>query len=286
MPSTWAALFYRIPTFTVGRHSKKIIQRVLKINASTKSLVERLCDLKVYAVSVLSYTGSICAPDKAALKAEAQCPSVYHCTLLFPPACWALVPCVALVLTWLVSMLSASRPAIELQIQAAREFDFGNILALCPNWEKDFLAPSIARSILEAFNIVCRLDRKGKVDEVSQDKKQKVATSLLRDKQHTQDFAGPMSLRASKVLGPISRYRRVPLVLVFLLVFCASFATGYVRLKDFTLKERDKRVELDVRMMNQTHHNSLQRVSSPVQCLPLFGDRLRRFHGEAIFSMT
>ena len=59
----------------------------------------------------------------------------------------------------------------------------------------------------EAFNIVCRLDRNGKLDEVSQDKKQKVATSLLRDKLHTQDFAGPISLRASKVLGPISRYR-------------------------------------------------------------------------------
>ena len=51
---------------------EKFIQRVLKINASTKSLVERLCDLKIYAVSVLSYIGSICASDKATLKAEAH----------------------------------------------------------------------------------------------------------------------------------------------------------------------------------------------------------------------
>ena len=65
----------------------------------------------------------------------------------------------------------------------------------------------MARSTAEAFNVVCRLDRNGKLDEVSQDKKQKVASSLLRDKLHTQDFAGPISLRASKVLGPISRYR-------------------------------------------------------------------------------
>ena len=43
---------------------------MLKINASTKSLVERLCNLKVYAISVLSFHGSVCAPDKATLKAE------------------------------------------------------------------------------------------------------------------------------------------------------------------------------------------------------------------------
>ena len=42
----------------------------MKINASTKSLVERLCDFKIYAISVLCFIGSVCAPDKAALKAE------------------------------------------------------------------------------------------------------------------------------------------------------------------------------------------------------------------------
>ena len=34
---------------------KKIIQRVMKINASTKSLVERLCELKIHAISVLGF---------------------------------------------------------------------------------------------------------------------------------------------------------------------------------------------------------------------------------------
>ena len=38
-------------------------------------------------------------------------------------------------------------------------------------------------------------------------KKQKVATGLLLDKLHKQDFAGPLASRASKVLGPISRHR-------------------------------------------------------------------------------
>ena len=57
-------------TFTDGRHPRKIIQRVLKINASTKSLVERLCDIKIHAISVLNFIGSACAADKATLKAE------------------------------------------------------------------------------------------------------------------------------------------------------------------------------------------------------------------------
>ena len=65
----------------------------------------------------------------------------------------------------------------------------------------------MARSTADAFNFVRCLDRNGKLDEVPQDKKQKVATSLLRDELHRQDFAGPISLRASKVLGPISSYR-------------------------------------------------------------------------------
>ena len=37
---------------------------------STKSLVERLCVFKIYATSVLSFIGSVCAPDKTTLKAE------------------------------------------------------------------------------------------------------------------------------------------------------------------------------------------------------------------------
>ena len=57
-------------TSIVGQHTEKFIQRVLKINASTKSLVERLCDFMIYAISVLGFIGSACALDKASLKAE------------------------------------------------------------------------------------------------------------------------------------------------------------------------------------------------------------------------
>ena len=65
----------------VGRHLEKIIQRIQKINASTKSLVERLCDVKIHAPSELGYTRSISAPDKATLKAEAH---ALQCTTAGP----------------------------------------------------------------------------------------------------------------------------------------------------------------------------------------------------------
>ena len=60
---------------------KKFMQRVMKINASTKSLVERLCDIQIYAISVLSFIGSVCAPVKATLKAESH---ALQCTTAGP----------------------------------------------------------------------------------------------------------------------------------------------------------------------------------------------------------
>ena len=52
----------------------------------------------------------------------------------------------------------------------------------------------MACTTANAFDIVCRLDRDGKLDEVPQKKKLKVATGLLLDKLHEQDIAGPLSL--------------------------------------------------------------------------------------------
>ena len=64
-----------------------------------------------------------------------------------------------------------------------------------------------------AFDIVCRLDRDDILDEVPPNKKQKVASGLLFDKLRTQDFAGPLSGRATRVLGPISRHRIADILL-------------------------------------------------------------------------
>ena len=46
----------------------KFIQRAGKINGTSKSLVERLVDFKICALSVLGHLGSISACDRATLK--------------------------------------------------------------------------------------------------------------------------------------------------------------------------------------------------------------------------
>ena len=55
-----------------------------------------------------------------------------------------------------------------------------------PAWEHEFLIPSMALSTADAFDIGCRLDRDDTLDEVPQNKQQKVATGLLLDKLHKQ----------------------------------------------------------------------------------------------------
>ena len=71
----------------------------------------------------------------------------------------------------------------------------------------------MAFSSADAFDIVSRLDLNGTLDDVPQNKKQKIATGLLLDKHHEQDFALPFASRASKVLGPISRHRVADILL-------------------------------------------------------------------------
>ena len=65
----------------------------------------------------------------------------------------------------------------------------------------------MAFNTADAFDIVCWLDQRDTLDEVPQNKKQKVATGLLLDQLQKQDFAGPLASSASRVLGPISRHR-------------------------------------------------------------------------------
>ena len=57
-------------TFIVGVLPGKFCATRDENQCFYKSLVERLCDIKIYAISVLSSIGSVCAPDKATLKAE------------------------------------------------------------------------------------------------------------------------------------------------------------------------------------------------------------------------
>ena len=135
--------------------SEKFIHHVLKINVSTKSWVERLCDLKIYAVSVLSYIGSICAPDKSTLKAEAhalQCTTAgpYNATptnLLGVCSVCGLGPdkvgihAISLAARYRTAACSNTLSQGFQKVQAAREYDFP-VIALSSIWEKEFLVPS------------------------------------------------------------------------------------------------------------------------------------------------
>ena len=140
-------------------------------------------------------------------------------TTLYRLTFLVLAPYVVLVLTLWVFSPSALRLAIELQHvrprspKALRKFKrlVGTIallfsLSLSHIWENEFLVPSMAESTADAFVIVVWIAMAPLMKFRSM-KKQKVATGLLLDKLHKQDFAGPLSSRASKVLGPISRYR-------------------------------------------------------------------------------
>ena len=153
--------------------------------------------------------------------------------------------CVALVITWWASTLSALRLAIELlhvrpslakSLRKSKRF-VGTVALLfsfcllCG--KKNFLFPPwlvtpltlsilfVAWTVMAKLMMFCRI------------KKQKVATGLLFDKLHDQDFAGPLACRASRVLGPISRYRVADIDLHLKLVSRASrpgLLLGFLRI--------------------------------------------------------
>ena len=129
-------------------HRKNFVQRVMNINASTKSLVERLCDFKIYAISVLSFLGSVCAPDEATLKAENH---VLQCTtagpynaipskLLGVGSVCGLGPdlvgihCISLAACYRVAACSTTLSRGLEQINMARGHNCTPVFALSPIW--------------------------------------------------------------------------------------------------------------------------------------------------------
>ena len=160
------------------------------------------------------------------------------------------------------------------KISTARGHNCTHLFALSPIWEQEFLVPSMAFSTADAFDIVCRLDRYDTLDDdVPQNKKQKIATGLLLDKLHKQDFAGPLSSRASRVLGPISRHRvadillhmkkfsracRPGLLVGFLRILCNGLCTA----QRFHTEEHDHtcRVGCPNEPDSLTHYNECPRL--------------------------
>ena len=181
--------------------------------------VERVCDVKIYALSVFGYIGSIPAPDKGTLRAEAhalQCTTegpyfAVPTSLLGVGSVCGLGPdlvgihSISLAARYRTASCSNTLSQGFEKIQAARAYDPAPVLALSSSWEKGISC--VDRSTTGTFNIVRRLDHHGKLDDVPQDKKQKAATTWLRDELKRQDFPGPISLRASRILGLVSRFR-------------------------------------------------------------------------------
>ena len=203
----------QMDTIIVGQHTrKKLNQRVMKMNASSLSLVELLCDLKINAISVRSFIGSVCAPDKVTLKGENH---ALQCTTTGP---YNAVPS-SLLLVGSLCGVGPDLVGIHSIILEARCWVAACSLTLRRGLEKSMRhAGTIAllsllfltlgnKRFIHALDIVCRVDRDDTLDEVPQNKKQKVAINLLVDKLRTQDFAGSLSRRASRVQGPINRRR-------------------------------------------------------------------------------
>ena len=148
-------------------HRKKFIQRVMKINASTKSLVERLCDFKIYAISVLSFIGSVCAPDKATLKAEnhaLQCTTAgpYNAissSLLQVGSICGLGPdlvgihSISLAFRYRVAACSSTLRRGPEKVNEARGHNCTPLFALSPAWEQESLFPSMTFHTATAFDI-------------------------------------------------------------------------------------------------------------------------------------
>ena len=125
--------------------------------------------------------------------------------------------------------------------------------------------PSMAHSRMEACEIVRRLDHDGKLDESPLDKKQNAATALFHS-------AKPVALR-------VSRFRMAQILPQMKLASralsgsYASSAMDSVRHKDFTLRKRNKRVELDAQM-NLTLSHTTTNVPCCKTSLPQYGDKL------------
>ena len=141
----------------------------MKINASTKSLVERLCDFKIYAISVLSFIGSVCTPDNATLKVEnhaLQCTTAgpYNAitsSLLQLGSICGLGPdligihSISLAARYRVAACSSTlRRGLE-KVNEARGHNCTPLSALSPAWEQELLFLFMTFHTANAFDIVC-----------------------------------------------------------------------------------------------------------------------------------
>ena len=259
---------------------------------------------------MLSFIGSVCAPDKATLKAEnhgLQCTTAgpyiaIPSSLLHGGSICGLGPdlvgihSISLVARYRIAACSSTLSRGLEKVNEARGHNCTPLFALSPAWEQEFLSPSMTFYTAHAFDIICRLDRNDTLHDVPQNKKQKAATGLLLDKLHNQDFAGPLASRASRVLGAISRHRVADILPHMIIVSRASrpgLLVGFLRIlcnvlcmhRDFTLQRAITLAVFDVQMSLTLWHITMS-VPGCITSLFHSGDMLRYCHQETTCFTT
>ena len=105
---------------------RKIMRRLLKINVSTRSLVERLCEFKIYAITVLSFISSVCDPDKVPSKPRTFSVQLQNRTTLDLLTFLELAPYVVFVTPsalWLAIELQHVRPLSTKALRKSRRLE-------------------------------------------------------------------------------------------------------------------------------------------------------------------
>ena len=173
---------------------ERFFQRTRKINGTSKCLVKRLIDFKIYALSVLGHWGSISAPDGATLKEEApalQCttvgPTIIPTDLLRAGSvCGLGIDQVEIRILNLAARFrtAASSNALASSLQKSWQPESTTVSPCSlspPEWEEKFLKTPMAHSTMEAYEYARHLGHACRIADSPSDKKQKAATVLLRD---------------------------------------------------------------------------------------------------------
>ena len=259
--------------------AEKIIHRAQKFNASTKNLVERFCELNIYALSVLGSIGSISAPDEATLEDEAH---ASQCTTAGPynaiPTSLLRVGCVCglgpdLLVIHTLSLAARKRTAADssalanglAKIQAARENDHAPIYAVSSELKDNFLNPwpitpwwhmKLYVAWITMANLMnllmARNERLPRPCSATNSKSRTLPDRSLHVLPEFLDQSVAIALRRS---CPTCDLRSVLLVLGLLWVSYASSAMVFVRPKDLTSRAQMSRVGCRDEPDSLSHHN-------------------------------
>ena len=233
----------------------------MKINASSKSLDQRLCDFKIYAISVLSFIGSVCAPDKANLKAEKhaiQCTTAgpYNAipsTLLgvgsvcgFGPDLVGIHP-ISVAARYRVAACSTTLSRGLEKINTVRGHHCTTLFALSPVWEKNFLFPPwpwalrLHLILFVGWTVMTHLMKFRKT------KRRRMPLVSFWTNFINKTLLGLYLVATWNLF-------RVLLVLDYSLVSFASYVMGSALHRDFTLKNMITHVVLDAQMSLTLSH--------------------------------